>query len=124
MFGYDPSDVWPVIIIMSIILAFEWAGGLAVVAMSDSIQGFVMVVSFLCLPVVILRNWGGWKDIDPMTFPRPDFYQTPSAEGEFLPFADAIAILQHLQSQPSARFFNIQISGISGSSGTCDPFLP
>ena len=31
MFGFDPDDVWPVIIIMAIILAFEWAGGLAVI---------------------------------------------------------------------------------------------
>ena len=82
MFGFDPSDVWPVIIIMAIILAFEWAGGLAVVALSDSIQGFVMVISFTCLPLVILKNWGGWKDLSPLTYPRPDFYQTPSSEDQ------------------------------------------
>ena len=76
MFGFDPKDVWPVIVIMSIILCFEWAGGLAVVAMSDSVQGIVMVISFFCLPLVILRNYGGWKDLDPSTYPRPDFYQS------------------------------------------------
>ena len=79
MFGFDPSDVWPVIVIMLIILAFEWAGGLAVVAMSDSLQGFVMLITFFTLPFVIMKNYGGWKDIDPLTYGRPDFYQSPSS---------------------------------------------
>lgn len=83
MFGFDPSDVWPVIVIMLIILAFEWAGGLVVVAMSDSIQGFVMLITFFTLPFVIMKNYGGWKDIDPSTYGRPDFYQTPSSDDQW-----------------------------------------
>lgn len=83
MFGFDPSDVWPVIVIMIIILGFEWLGGLAVVALSDAIQAFVMLISFICLPIVILRNYGGWKDIDPLTYGRPDFYQTPSSDDQW-----------------------------------------
>ena len=78
------AEVWPVISIFAIILAFEWAGGLAVVAMSDSIQGIVMLVSFICIPFVILRNYGGWADLDPSTYARPDFYQTPSEEDQWL----------------------------------------
>eukprot|EP00578_Thalassiosira_sp_NH16_P011569 CAMPEP_0181121150 /NCGR_PEP_ID=MMETSP1071-20121207/24574_1 /TAXON_ID=35127 /ORGANISM="Thalassiosira sp., Strain NH16" /LENGTH=730 /DNA_ID=CAMNT_0023205929 /DNA_START=48 /DNA_END=2240 /DNA_ORIENTATION=- len=85
MFGFDPDDVWPVIVIMVIILTFEWMGGLAVVALSDSIQGIIMVISFICLPIVILSKFGGWKGIDPLTYPRKDFYQTPSS-GEQLMF--------------------------------------
>lgn len=61
---------------MGIILLFEWVGGLAVIAMSDNIQGFIMLISFICLPSVMVKNFGGWKDLDPLTYPRPEFYQT------------------------------------------------
>ena len=64
-------------------LGFEWAGGLAVVALSDAVQGVEMLISFICLPLVVLRHYGGWKDIDPMTFGRPDFYQTPSSDDQW-----------------------------------------
>ena len=64
-------------------LGFEWAGGLAVVALSDAVQGVVMLISFICLPCVILRNYGGWKDINPMTYGRPEFYQTPSSSDQW-----------------------------------------
>lgn len=84
MFGFDPADIWPVIVIMAIILSFEWAGGLAVVALSDSIQGIVMAISFTLMPLVILYYYGGWNDLDPLTYPRPDFYQTPSSEDQWL----------------------------------------
>jgi Na+/proline symporter len=44
IFGIAPDTVYPVIIIMLVILLFEWAGGLSsVVALTDAIQGFVMV---------------------------------------------------------------------------------
>ena len=83
MFGFDPDDVWPVVVIMAIILAFEWAGGLAVIALSDSIQGLIMLLSFVMIPVVIRKNFGGWTSLDPTTYPRPDFYQTPSKDDQW-----------------------------------------
>ena len=83
MFGFDPDDVWPVIVIMAIILAFEWAGGLAVIALSDSIQGLIMLLSFVMIPIVIRKNFGGWTSLDPTTYPRPDFYQTPSKDDQW-----------------------------------------
>ncbi|EJK71773.1 hypothetical protein THAOC_06754 [Thalassiosira oceanica] len=83
MFGIPIASAWPVICIFTIILAFEWAGGLAAVAMSDSIQGLVMVVSFCCIPFVILKNYGGWHNLDPITYAKPEFYQTPSKEDQW-----------------------------------------
>ena len=83
MFGIPIDSAWPVIIIFAIILGFEWAGGLAAVAMSDSVQGMVMVLSFICIPFVILRNYGGWHDLDPSTYAKPQFYQTPSKEDQW-----------------------------------------
>jgi Na+/pantothenate symporter len=55
-----------------------------VVALSDAVQGVVMLVSFICLPLVILKNFGGWHDFDPLTYGRPDFYQTPSADDQWI----------------------------------------
>ena len=44
--------------------------------MSDNIQGFIMLLSFIMVPSVMMKNYGGWKDLDPFTYPRPDFYQS------------------------------------------------
>lgn len=79
VFGMDPHNIWPSVIIVSVILLFEWAGGLNSVALTDTIQGFVILVSYICLPIVVHMNWGGYEDIDLSTFARPDFFQTMSA---------------------------------------------
>jgi len=84
MFGLSPDTVYPVIIIMIAILLFEWAGGLSSVALTDAVQGFVMVISFIALPSVIKKNFGGWSDLDPSTYPQPRFYQNPSADAQWL----------------------------------------
>ena len=83
IFELDPDTVYPVIIIMCLILLFEWAGGLRSVALTDSIQAVVMILSFVILPAVIKKNFGGWSDIDLATYPRPDFYQTFSKEEQW-----------------------------------------
>jgi Na+/proline symporter len=83
MFEIDPDSPVAVIIMMIMILLFEWAGGLSSVAMTDCIQGFIMVISFIALPSVIKSNFGGWKDFDPATFPKPDFYQTPDKDSQW-----------------------------------------
>jgi len=64
IFNLDPDLAYPTILIMIGILIFEWAGGLNSVALTDTIQGCIMVVSFICLPLVIKRNFGGWVDLD------------------------------------------------------------
>lgn len=45
MFNMSPDSVYPVVIIMAVILIFEWVGGLSSVALTDCIQAVVMVVS-------------------------------------------------------------------------------
>ena len=83
MFDIQGDANWPVIVIMGIILIFEWLGGLSSVALTDSIQGVVMLVSFIALPIIIKLNFGGWTDLDPETFPRPELYETPSADAQW-----------------------------------------
>mmetsp|Transcript_8849 Transcript_8849/g.22283 ORF Transcript_8849/g.22283 Transcript_8849/m.22283 type:complete len:565 (-) Transcript_8849:2453-4147(-) len=60
------------------ILAFEWAGGLNSVALTDAIQGILMIISFVSLASVVKKNYGGWAALDPESYPKPQFYQTPS----------------------------------------------
>jgi hypothetical protein len=42
-----------------------------------------MVISFIIVPCVLVRNYGGWSDLDPETYPRPNFYQTMSKEDQW-----------------------------------------
>lgn len=83
MFGLDPDTTYPVVVIMFLILMFEWAGGLSSVALTDAIQGFVMLLSFIMLPAIIKKNFGGWTVLDPDTYPRPDFYATPTKDQQW-----------------------------------------
>ncbi len=83
VFELDPDASFPVIIVMIIIVIFEWLGGLNSVALTDAFQAVVMVTSFVILPVVVLRNFGGWKDLDPETYPKPQFYQTLTKESQW-----------------------------------------
>ncbi|KAL7547566.1 hypothetical protein ACHAWF_010859 [Thalassiosira exigua] len=76
MFELDAGTVYPVIIIMLVILIFEWLGGLSCVAATDSLQALVMFFSFVAVPSVIASRLGvGWKDLDPSSYPRPEYYQ-------------------------------------------------
>jgi len=79
MFGLPSDMIYPVLIIMILILLFESVGGLTSVAITDSIQGLVMLFSFILIPIIIKINFGGWTSLDPTTYPRPEFYQTPTA---------------------------------------------
>lgn len=83
IFELDADATYPVVIIMTLILLFEWAGGLNSVALTDTIQAIIMVLSFIVLPSVIVKNWGGWSALDPESYPKPEFYQTPSTESQW-----------------------------------------
>ncbi|KAL3916705.1 MAG: hypothetical protein SGILL_005057 [Bacillariaceae sp.] len=83
IFELDPDTNCVVVIVMFLILMFEWVGGLSSIALTDAIQAIVMVASFVIVPIVIVKNFGGWKDLDPETYPRPEFYQTPSKEDQW-----------------------------------------
>ena len=67
---------------MTLTLLFEWIGGLRCVAMTDCIQAGIMIIAYICLPIIVSKHFGGWKDLSPDTYPRPDFYQTPSVESQ------------------------------------------
>ena len=54
IFEMDPDAAYPVVIIMIIILVYEWLGGLSSVALTDSIQAAVMFLSFMIIPCVKL----------------------------------------------------------------------
>ena len=83
MFDLSPDSAYPVVIIMAIILIFEWVGGLSSVALTDCIQAVVMVFTFVTVPCVLTSSYYGWKDLDPDTYPRIEFYQTPSKEAQW-----------------------------------------
>ncbi|CAB9503644.1 Sodium/proline symporter [Seminavis robusta] len=82
IFGLPPDTVYPVLLIVSVTLMFEWIGGLRCVAMTDCIQASIMIVAYFVLPLIIVRNYGGWQALSLDTYPRPDFYQTPSWEDQ------------------------------------------
>lgn len=79
IFGLDQDSYFPVLIIMLLTLLFEWVGGINCVALTDCVQGCIMLVAYVCLPIIITRNFGGWDSIDPETYPRQDYIQTPSS---------------------------------------------
>ena len=83
MFEIDADDNWPVILIMGVILIFEWLGGLSSVALTDSIQAVIMLISFIILPIIIKVNFGGWTELDPESYPKPEFYQTPTTDQQW-----------------------------------------
>ena len=43
-----------------------------------------MLFGAVCVTCVIKHFWGGWVALDPLTFPKPEFYQTPSKERQWM----------------------------------------
>uniref|UniRef100_A0A7S2XU93 Uncharacterized protein n=2 Tax=Attheya septentrionalis TaxID=420275 RepID=A0A7S2XU93_9STRA len=84
VFRLDEDAAWPVILIMFIILIFEWVGGLTSVALTDGVQGIIMTVAFMAIPFVIIRQYGGWNSLDFNEYPEPSFYQSPSGDNQWL----------------------------------------
>ena len=82
MFGLDPDLAYPVIIIMALILVLEWVGGLISVALTDSIQAVIMVFSFVAVPTVLATRYYSWADLSSATYPRPEYYDTPSKNAQ------------------------------------------
>lgn len=83
IFGLDPDTAYPVVLIMTAILVFEWLGGLSSVALTDAVQALIMVASFVIVPSIITRQFGGWTVLDPETYPKPQLYQTMSREAQW-----------------------------------------
>jgi Na+/proline symporter len=83
IFELDKDAAYPVIIVMLLIVIFEWVGGLNNVAITDTFQAIVMALSFIIISSVIYRNFGGYRDLDPETYPQPQFYQTLAREQQW-----------------------------------------
>ena len=54
------------------------------VALTDTVQGFIMIFGSVSVAFCILRNYGGWNTLDPTTYPRPDFFQTPTKKQQWI----------------------------------------
>ena len=80
MFNIDVDNPTAVILIGITIVVLEWAGGLNSVAWTDALQGILMVFGFVLLGSVLSEEHGGWRSLDPTTYPRPQMYQVPSSE--------------------------------------------
>lgn len=41
-----------------------------------------MVLSFLLIPSILKSNSFGWSELSPLTYPKPEFYQTPGKDAQ------------------------------------------
>lgn len=81
--GASTSTIVPTSIIMAFLLGSEMVGGLYGVAITDTIQAFIMVAAFLLIPIALKNNSDELVD-DWESYSRPDFYQTPSKDSQWL----------------------------------------
>jgi solute:Na+ symporter, SSS family len=84
LFNIQPDSPWAVVGIAGIIVLCEWIGGMRSVAFTDCIQGIIMIACFVALPIVVVRQYGGWSDLEWETYPRQSFYQTPSRDQQWM----------------------------------------
>jgi sodium/proline symporter len=80
IFNLEKENPIPTIAIMTITLLFEWVGGISCVALTDCVQGGIMFVALIVLPMIIAAETGGWQGLDPTDYPKPQFYSTPSTQ--------------------------------------------
>eukprot|EP00985_Skeletonema_marinoi_P019397 scaffold11114_cov158-Skeletonema_marinoi.AAC.5 len=79
-----PTDSpWLAVGVVSLIVVSEWVGGLSAVALTDTVQGAIMILGSIAVACVIKVHYGGWTALDPETFYRPEFYQTPSRQQQW-----------------------------------------
>eukprot|EP00310_Coccolithus_braarudii_P016784 CAMPEP_0183352634 /NCGR_PEP_ID=MMETSP0164_2-20130417/29563_1 /TAXON_ID=221442 /ORGANISM="Coccolithus pelagicus ssp braarudi, Strain PLY182g" /LENGTH=753 /DNA_ID=CAMNT_0025525115 /DNA_START=56 /DNA_END=2318 /DNA_ORIENTATION=- len=80
LFQLPDDSPWGTLIIATIILVYEWLGGLGAVALADSLAGSVMLLGSLCLLVITCWRFGGLSGLDAQTYPKPQFYQVPELD--------------------------------------------
>jgi Na+/proline symporter len=64
-FNLNPDSPWITIGVLVIILLSEWAGGLAAVALTDCVQGAIMIFGALSVIGVLKNQYGGWAALNP-----------------------------------------------------------
>ncbi|EJK55692.1 hypothetical protein THAOC_24544 [Thalassiosira oceanica] len=60
-----------------------------------SIQAVVMVFSFVALPCVLATKFTSWADLNSSTYPRPQFYETPSRKEQLEMWQLSIIVLSY-----------------------------
>lgn len=80
--GFPASNPAPVVLTGVVLLGLEWLGGMSCVAYTDAIQAVILISIMLVFPVVFSHTFGGWVNLDPMTYPQPSFYQCPDTESQ------------------------------------------
>jgi len=82
-FNLPTDSPWLAVGVVSLIVVSEWVGGLSAVALTDTVQGAIMILGSIAVACVIKVHYGGWTALDPETFYRPEFYQTPSRQQQW-----------------------------------------
>jgi solute:Na+ symporter, SSS family len=80
VFEISRDNPFPVIGIFFLILLFEWTGGILSIATTHVVQSVYIVIAFMLAAIVVKKNFGGCADLNVSTFPRPQFYQTPTMD--------------------------------------------
>ena len=71
-FGFPVDFPWLAVGVVALIVVSEWVGGLAAVALTDTVQGAIMILGTIAVSCVIKVQYGGWDALDPETFYRPE----------------------------------------------------
>jgi Na+/proline symporter len=64
-FNLNPDSPWITIGVMVVILLSEWFGGLTAVALTDCVQGAIMIFGALSVIGVLKSQYGGWAALSP-----------------------------------------------------------
>ncbi len=64
-FNLNPDSPWITIGVMVVILLSEWFGGLAAVALTDCVQGAIMIFGAISVIGVLKITYGGWAALNP-----------------------------------------------------------
>jgi Na+/proline symporter len=95
LFGLDKMNFWGILAISLIILGYEWLGGLESVALTDAVQGVIMLIGFFTLLIVTCTHFGGTVTVGEQASTCDDtagevtcdklrgFYSVPSANTQF-----------------------------------------
>jgi SSS family solute:Na+ symporter len=61
--SFGVSETQGILITAAIVLLYTILGGFLAVSLTDMIQAFFMIFALIVLPVVVIVNFGGWKEI-------------------------------------------------------------
>ena len=65
-------------------------------ALTDSIQAVVMVFSFVAVPCVLAAEFYSWADLNSSTYPKPQFYNTPSRREQLEMWQLSMLVISYL----------------------------